>query len=61
MFLKEFRQLTDHLPEDMEVHIIGPSGECQEAAFISKDDLVEDDPAMESYPDHGIVLDIAAD
>lgn len=57
MKLHEFRQLTDGLPAETELHILLPWGESVPATLISREDLVEGDPALDSFPESGLVFD----
>lgn len=48
MTLSEFRAQTAHLPGDFEIKILSPWGEIEDSAFVTRDDLAEDDPVRES-------------
>lgn len=57
MTLREFRQLTDTLDENTEIHLIDDfSSTVIPATLIRLEELEDGDPAKESWPENAIVL-----
>lgn len=56
MDLKEFRQLTAHMPPETQIFFLDDWGNYQPATVLSLDDLEDDDDAAEDWPDNALVI-----
>ena len=60
MTLSDFREMTRHLSGDLDVKIMAPWGEIEDAELVTIDDLTKDDPAREQLLNAGDVVVLTA-
>ena len=56
MTLQQFREETAALSGDTEILVMDPWGNIEPSAWVTHDDLAEDDPVREQFPSNAILL-----
>lgn len=56
MTLEDFRRDTAGMPGDTEIKVLSPWGEIEDAAFVTVEDLVDDDPVREQLDPTAILI-----
>lgn len=56
MTLSDFRELTAHLPGDLDIKVLLPWGEIDDAELIEAGDLDTEDPVRQSLEENPVVL-----
>jgi len=56
MTLEQFRNETAGLPDSTEILVLSPWGDIEPSAWVGLEDLAEDDPVREGWPEKAILL-----
>ena len=56
MTLAEFRAETAALDGATEILVLSPWGDLEPSAFVTRDDLEDDDPVRENFPQTAILI-----
>lgn len=61
MTLRDFNKATAGLPGETPLKVLAPWGEISDAILIARDDLMDDDPVKEAFPDNILLIAESAD